>query len=205
MTQLKIFQTRLSVVFLCITTSLASSVSFAQSEDKLCQLALKPEVSKMTLHREAFNMYGNYRETFSENSIKQTGEGSSCEIVSAKLPNGSKLTRPCNWNSRLTCDLQFGKEPISHSYNAGSYQFGKVAWVTNEKFAVKVKRGDAVTEEARDVAVVKFDGTWRSGGGSGGSVWTMYYDREWGLLLKAEGAHDANKWGNAITMIEIAP
>ncbi len=34
---------------------------------------------------------------------------------------------------------------------------------------------------------------------------TGYYDREWGVMLKIEGAHDANQWGDTITLVDLKP
>ena len=183
------------IVFLNALLYLSLPLSvLAQTDERLCQLALKPEVSKLTLHWDSFNMFGNRKETFSESGYAQIGEGSSCKIK-AQRSTGSTNERPCTWNARSSCELQLGRDPISHSFTTGSYQYGKLQWVTNDKLTVNVKRGDTTTAEARDVAVVKFNGTWSQGGYSGVSVSTLYYDREWGLMLKVEGAHDANKWG----------
>lgn len=149
-------------------------------------------------------MFGNRKESFVESSYVQAGEGASCKITSQNI-NGKAITRPCNWNLRLSCDLQLNKEPITHTFSAGSYQRGKLQWTDNEKLTINVKRGDTTAPEAREVAIVKFNGTWANGNNRGDSVSTAFYDREWGLLLKIEGAHDANKWGDIVTLVEFRP
>jgi hypothetical protein len=149
-------------------------------------------------------MFGNSKSSYVETGYAQAGEGSSCKITS-QTANGKTKERPCTWNPRMSCELELSKEPITHSFSAGSYQRGKLQWAGNEKLTVNVKRGDATAPEARDVAVVKFNGYWSRGGDRGDSVSTGYYDREWGIMLKIEGAHDANKWGDTITTVEIKP
>ena len=177
---------------------------WAQADEKLCQLAMKPVVSGLTLHWDSFNMFNNRKETYSETGFAQAGEGRSCKIKSQRSSFTSP-DRPCTWTSRLSCDLQLNKDPISHNFSSGSYQYGKLQWVGNEKLTVNVKRGETSTPETREVAVVKFVGLWSSGNSRGDSISTVYFDRDWGVLLKAEGAHDANKWGDTVTLIEVKP
>lgn len=178
--------------------------AFAQSEDKLCTAVLKPEMGKLTVHWDSFNMFGSRKETFSETSYTQVGEGSSCKITSVR-DNGKTVERPCTWNPRISCDLVLGKEPVTHKFSSGSFQYGKLQWIANEKLAVNVKQGDKTTVQEREVAVIKWGGTWSNGPSRGESVATLYYDRTMGLLLKSEGAHDANKFGDTVTLIEVKP
>jgi hypothetical protein len=178
--------------------------ALSQADDKLCTAAPKPELGKMTLHWDSFNMFSNRKESFVETAYAQAGEGSSCKITSQNA-KGKTIERPCTWNQRMSCDLQLGKEAITHTFSSGSYQRGKLQWAGNEKLTVKVKRGDATAPEAREVAVVKFNGTWSRGSDRGDSVSTGYYDREWGVMLKIEGAHDANQWGDTITLVDLKP
>jgi hypothetical protein len=149
-------------------------------------------------------MFGSRKESFVESGYTQSGEGSSCKIKSQRT-TGNPVDRPCTWNHRLSCDLQLAKEPITHTFSSGSYQRGKLQWVANEKLTVNVKQGETTTPEAREVAVVKFNGTWTNGSNRGDSVSTIYYDRIWGIMLKAEGAHDANQWGDTVTLVEVKP
>jgi hypothetical protein len=179
-------------------------VALSQAQDKLCSPTPSPELGKMTLHWDSYNMFGNRKESYVETGYAQAGEGSSCKITS-QMANGKTKERPCTWNQRMSCELELNKEPITHSFSAGSYQRGKLQWAGNEKLTVNVKRGEATAPEAREVAVVKFNGSWSRGSDRGDSVSTGYYDREWGIMLKIEGAHDANKWGDTITMVEIKP
>ena len=195
-----IFRFLPALIYLALPTHVV-----AQGDERLCELGLKPALGKFTLHWDSFNMFGNRKETFSESGYTQVGQGSSCQIRSQRS-TGSPAERPCTWNLRSSCDLQFGKAPVSHSFDSGpSHQWGKLQWATNEKLTVNVRRGETLTPEVRDVAVVKFDGTWRRDGSSGVSVSTLYYDREWGVMLKVDGAHDANKWGDKVTLVEVQP
>lgn len=186
----------------CVLTPLAA---VAQPEEMICGAAMKPELAKLTLSWDSYNNFGNRKESFVETGYTQSGEGSSCKITSKRVNGGKTIERPCTWNPRMSCELVMGKEPIALTFNAGSYQRGKLQWVKNESMTIKVKRGDAVTAETREVAVVTFNGTWRRTPDMGDSSSTIYYDREWGVMLKAEGAHDANKWGDAVTLVEVAP
>ena len=194
-----------AILFGCADKPSAPPEALSQGGERLCQLAMNPEVSKLTLHWDSFNMFGNRKETFSESGYTQSGEGPACKIKSQRS-TGAPIERPCTWNPRLSCDLQLGKDPVSTSFSGGqSYQYGKLQWVGNETFTVNVKRGSATTAEARKVAVVKFNGSWSQGGGSGVSTSTIFYDRELGIMLKADGAHDANKWGDTVTLVEVRP
>ena len=190
-----------------LATSMALSqlAATAQNEDRLCGTAIKSELPNLTMSWDSYNAFGNRKESFVETGYTQSGEGSSCKITSKRVNGGKTIERPCTWNPRMSCELVMGKEPIAHTFNAGSYQRGKLQWVKNEPMPVKVKRGDAITTETREVAVVTFNGTWRRTPDMGDSSSTIYYDREWGVMLKAEGAHDANKWGDAVTLVEVAP
>jgi hypothetical protein len=190
---------------LAVGIALMPLAASSQSEGTLCSAAMKPELAKLTLTWDSYNNFGNRKESFVETAYSQSGEGSSCKVTSKRGDGGKTIERPCNWNPRMSCELVMGKEPIAHTFNAGSYQRGKLQWVKNEPLPVKVKRGDAITTETREVAVVTFNGTWRKTPDMGDSSSTIYYDREWGVMLKAEGAHDANKWGDAVTLVEIAP
>jgi hypothetical protein len=192
------------VAAIVVCASLASLPAVAQPSAPLCELGIKPAVAKMSLRWDSFNFYGNRKESVVESGYTQSGEGASCKIKSQRA-DGKSVDRPCTWNPRLSCELELGKAPISHSFNTGAYQRGKLQWVGNEKLAVSVKRGEATVAETRDVAVVKFIGTWSRGSDRGDSISTLYYDREWGLMLKALGAHDANEWGDTVTLVEIAP
>lgn len=178
--------------------------AISQSEDKLCQSGLSAEATKMTLTWDSFNMFGNRKESFVETGYTQSGEGSSCKITS-KRDTGKTIERPCNWNLRMSCDVLMGKEPIAHNFVSGSNQRGKIQWLRNEMVPVAVKRGDVTTTESREAAVVTFVGLWRNGSNLGDSISTIHYDRKWGVMLKADGAHDANKWGDTVTLVEIAP
>jgi hypothetical protein len=178
--------------------------ALSQANDKLCSPTATPELAKMTLNWDSYNMFGNRKESYAESGYAQAGEGSSCKITS-QAANGKTKERSCTWNQRMSCELELNKEPITHSFSAGSYQRGKLQWAGNEKLTVNVKRGEAIAPEARDVAMVKFNGYWSRGSDRGDSVSVGYYDREWGIMLKIEGAHDANKWGDTITMVEIKP
>jgi hypothetical protein len=180
-------------------------VANSQNEDRLCGAAMKPELAKLTLSWDSYNAFGKRKESFVETGYTQSGEGASCKITSKRVDGGKTIERPCTWNPRMSCELVMGKEPIALTFNAGSYQRGKLQWVKNEAMTIKVKRGDAVTAEIREVALVTFNGTWRRTPDMGDSTSTIYYDREWGVMLKAEGAHDANKWGDAVTLVEVAP
>lgn len=194
---------RLLLHLLTVAAGVMPAVAIAQNEDRLCGAAMKPELAKLTLGWDSYNAFGNRKESFVETGYTQSGEGSSCKITSKRVDGGKTIERPCTWNPRMSCELVMGKEPIALTFNAGSYQRGKLQWVKNETMTIKVKRGDAVTAETREVAVVTFNGTWRRTPDMGDSTSTIYYDREWGVMLKAEGAHDANKWGDAVTLVEI--
>lgn len=178
--------------------------ALSQTEDKLCTAVPKPELSKMTLHWDSFNMFGNRKESFVETGYAQAGEGSSCKITSVDA-KGKTKERLCTWNQRMSCDLLKGNEAITHTFSAGSNQRGKLQWAGNEKLTVTVKRGEVTAPEAREVAVVTFKGIWSRGSDRGDTVSTGYYDRQWGVMLKIEGAHDANQWGDTITMVEFKP
>jgi hypothetical protein len=190
---------------LAIAVAAIPLVANSQSDDRLCSAAMKPELAKLTLSWDSYNMFGNRKASFVETAYSQAGEGSSCKITSKRGSAGSVIERPCTWNQRMSCELQMGKDPITLTFNAGSYQRGKLQWVKNETHPVNVKRGEATAVEQRTVAVITFNGTWSNGADRGNSTSTIYYDREWGVMLKAEGAHDANKWGDAVTLVEIAP
>jgi hypothetical protein len=188
-----------------LVSAFTSMSALSQAGSALCQLTLDPEVAKLTLHWDSYNMFGNRKESFTESGFVQSGQGSSC-LIKSQRNSGVVAERPCTWNARMSCDLQLGKEPVTHSFTSGqSYQRGKLQWSGNDKLAVKIKRGDATTTETRDVAVVKFNGTWSVGPNRGDSESTIYFDREWGIMLKAEGAHDANKWGDTVTLVERKP
>ncbi len=189
---------------LITSMALASLAANSQSEERLCGTGMKPELANLTLSWDSYNNFGNRKESFVETGYTQSGEGASCKIISKRGDGGKAIERPCTWNPRMSCELMMGKEPIALTFNAGSYQRGKLQWVKNEAVTIKVKRGDAITAETREVAVVTFNGTWRRTPDMGDSTSTIYYDREWGVMLKAEGAHDANKWGDAVTLIEVA-
>lgn len=193
------------LVALAITLLAIPRDAISQSEDKLCPVGLKIETGKLTLSWDSFNMFGNRKESVVETAYTQTGEGASCKITSTRSDTGEVVERPCTWNQRMSCDLVLGKEPTTKTLSSGSYQRGKLQWLRNEAMLVTVKRGEATTSESREVAVITFDGMWSRGSDRGGSVSTIYYDREWGVMLKAEGAHDANKWGDAVTLVEIKP
>ncbi len=169
--------------------------------DRLCQSTLKPETARMTLQWEGFNDFGNSKFNFVESGFLRDGEGDSCKIRSTRSDNKTGQ-RPCGWTDRLSCELEFGMEPITHKFSSGtSLQYGKLDWASNGKLLVKVKRGELSSEEWRDVALIKFDGSWSRGIDRGRSVSTAYYDRAWGVLLKVEGAHDANKWGETVSLV----
>lgn len=189
-------------------TAVLASVSLnvaAQDSAKLCANAMAPELARMALHWDRFNMFGNVKQIYSERGFAQTGEGARCRITSQR-DLGGNASRSCNWTSRMSCELEENKEPISHSFSAGnSLHRGKLQWAGSQALAVNVKRGEVTAVENRQVAVVKFAGTWVIGGGVGDSVSTAYYDRAWGVLLKIEGAHDANKFAETVTLIEILP
>ncbi len=180
----------------------APALVFAQASDKLCQTSASAATSQATLHWESFNDFGNSKSKYTETGFKVEADGSSCKIRSVRT-DGRPGERSCAWTPRSNCDLQLGKDAISHKFSSGTvFQYGKLQWVSNEMVPVKVKHGDAISEEMRTVAVVKFDGTWSRGSDRGRSVSTAYFDRDWGVLLKIEGAHDANKWGDLVSMIE---
>jgi hypothetical protein len=150
-------------------------------------------------------MFGNRKDTYTETGFAPSGDVSSCKIKSQRS-SGANPDRPCTWTPRLSCDLRLNDEPISHTFSAGpSVQHGKLQWVGNEMLMVNVKRGEITSAENREVAVVKFSGTWSTSTGRGNSMSIVYYDREWGVLLKAAGAHDSNKWGDAVTLVEVKP
>lgn len=196
---------RLRTAALFVTAiSLASPPLMAQPDERLCQGSMKPGVATLTLHWDNFNMFGNVKDSSTETGFSQSGEGSACKINS-QLGTGRSNVRPCTWTPRLSCELQLGKEPVTHSFSVGSYQRGKLQWARNETLTVNVRRGDTTTAETREVAVVTFNGTWSRSSDRGDSVSAVYYDRDWGVMLKAEGAHDANMWGNTVSLIEIKP
>lgn len=192
-----------SILILAAAALFVPTAAISQNEDRLCSAAMKSELAKLTLSWDSYNNFGNRKESFVETGYTQSGEGSSCKITSKRVNGGKTIERPCTWNPRMSCELMMGKEPIALTFNAGSYQRGKLQWVKNEAMTIKVKRGDAVTAETREVAVVTFNGTWRRTPDMGDSSSTNYYDREWGVMLKAEGAHDTNKWGDTVTLVEI--
>ncbi len=148
------FKLRVAVFVAAIAIPLAA---LSQTEDKLCTSAPKPELGKMTLHWDSFNTFSNRKESFVETGYVQAGEGSSCKITSVDA-KGKTKERLCTWNQRMSCDLQLGKEAISHNFVAGSYQRGKLQWAGNEKLTVNVKRGEATAPEVREVALVTFKG-----------------------------------------------
>lgn len=188
-----------TVFFFC----LSAGGSFAQlaSTDKLCSLKLNPAVSNMVLSWDNFNMFGNSQSKTIEKDFIQEGEGDSCKIKSVD-GNGKNLNRPCSWHVRLSCDLILGQDAATHKFSVGSFQYGKLQWTGNEKLELSVKRKEVIQTETRDVAVVNFKGTWSNGGGRGDSEYKVFYDREWGVMLKIIGAHDANKWGNTVSQLE---
>jgi hypothetical protein len=192
---------------LSLAAVLAAMPAAAAAQDvaKLCANAMAPELARMVLHWDRFNMFGNVKQIYSERGFAQTGEGATCRITSQR-DAGGKASRACNWTSRMSCELEENKEPVPHTFSAGnSLHRGTLQWAGRESMAVKVKRGEVTTVENRDVAVVTFKGTWVIGSGLGESVSTAYYDRAWGVLLKIEGAHDANKFAEMVTLIEMQP
>lgn len=184
-----------------VATLLFCSFASAQVTDELCELKLKPDAARATLHRDTFNDFGNLKESLQERGFSMTGSGDSCKLISQRV-NGREISRPCTWTPRLSCELKLAQEPVTHKFTSGSFQYGKLQWVANQPLTVKVKRGDKIADEVREVAVVKFSGTWSRGPYSGRSDSTVYFDRAWGILLKAEGAHDQNKWGDEVVLIE---
>ena len=190
----------IGVLGLCVASLLQ-----AQPDEKLCDLKSKPAIAKMTLHWDNFNRYGNSQSKDIERNYVMSGEGAACKIQSESA-SGGKITRPCTWTPRMTCDLEVGKDPIAHKISFGSSTHeGTLAWSGNDRIKVNVKQGDTVTSMMRDVAVVKFKGMWSSSGGSGVSTSTVYYDREWGIMVKTEGWNSSNQWGNTVSLVEIAP
>lgn len=179
-----------------------SSLAFAQVDAKLCRSEVSSEIARSTLHWEGFNDFGSSKSTFTESGFRIDSEGPSCRIRSVRS-DGKPGDRVCTWNSRLDCGLQFNQDATSHKFSSGDVQqYGKVKWTSNDKIDIKVKRGDVTATESREVAVVKFDGRWSRGPSSGRSISTAYFDRVWGVLLKIEGAHDFNKFGDLVLMIE---
>ena len=188
-------------------------VAPAQGDASLCIPGPKPDIAKFKVHWESFNKATMREQKFVERDYAHTVEGKACVITA--LRDDRPVTRPCNWNARMACDLKLGKAPVEHRVKVGAgFQAGKLQWVRNETFNVNVKRGEAVSPEARQVAVVKFSGTWVAEGAKGTTTSTIYYDRAWGLMLKAEGvqvksegkaegAPDAEPWGEAITLVEV--
>ena len=187
---------------LLIVGLLVASTAKAQPEDDLCQNTLKPAARGMSLTWERFNDFGSLKESVVERGFAMTGEGSSCKLTSQRS-GGTLPDRSCTWTPRLRCDLRMGQDPINHNFSTGSYQFGKLQWTGNIQLPVQVKRGDTITVDNREVAVVKFKGTWIRGQYRGDSESTAYFDRNWGVLLKVEGAHDANKWGDTVVLVEV--
>ena len=59
-------------------------------------MALKPEVSKLTLHWDSFNRFDSRKESFLERGYVQLAEGSSCKINSQRTIGGP-VDRPCTW------------------------------------------------------------------------------------------------------------
>lgn len=180
-------------------------IAFGQADAPLCQNTPRADLAKFTVHWDSFNMFGNTKQTYVERDYVQAGEAEACSITSVR-GESRKIKRACNWTRLMSCELKLGNDPVSHKFNAGtSMQYGKLQWSGNETLRVSVKRGEATSAEPREVAVIKFNGNWVNGPNRGDSVSTLYYDRAWGILLKAEGAHDANKWGDTVTLIEVAP
>ena len=179
-----------------------TSSVIAQTSDKLCRTEVSAEIAKSTLRWESFNDFGNSKFAYSESGFRMDGQGASCRIHSVRSDNKAG-ERVCTWNARLDCELLLGQDAISHKFFQGDVsQYGKLKWASNEKLDVKVKRGDVTTTESREVAVVKFDGRWSRGSDSGRSISTAYFDRMWGVLLKIEGAHDFNKFGDVVSIVE---
>jgi translation initiation factor 1 (eIF-1/SUI1) len=197
------YRNKCSIFFAALTS--LSSLSFAQTDDQLCQIGLKPAIEKMTLHWDNFNRYGNEQSKDIESQYKMAGQGDKCRIQSQKV-NGEKVNRLCTWTNRMSCELKMGAEPASHKFSTGaSVHEGTLAWTGNDKIRVNVKQGDATNTIMRDVAVVKFKGMWKNNSGTGTSSATVYYDRDWGILLKAEGWNGGNQWGNTITLVDLMP
>ena len=192
---------RIGAAVAIVATGSTSSV-IAQTSDKLCRTEVSAEIAKSKLHWEGFNDFGNSNFSYSESGYRMDGQGASCRIRSVRSDN-TPGERVCTWNARLDCDLLLGQDATSHKFSSGNVsQYGKVKWASNEKLDVKVKRGDVTTTESREVAVVKFDGRWSRGQDSGRSISTAYFDRTWGVLLKIEGAHDFNKFGEVVSTVE---
>ncbi|MES2838991.1 MAG: hypothetical protein V4794_01790 [Pseudomonadota bacterium] len=177
----------------------------AQPAARLCDNTMKPGLSRMVLHWDQFNTYGNVRRVFTEKDFAQMGEGAACRISSVREP-GKSSTRPCHWTPRLSCDLEQGQAAASHSFTSGTVlQRGTLQWTGNQALAVSIKRGEVTAQENREVAVVRFVGRWLRGSDSGESTSTAYFDREWGVLLRLEGANDANTFGDTVTLVETLP
>jgi hypothetical protein len=181
---------------------LLPTLGIAQVNEQLCRLEISPEIAKAVLHWEGFNDFGSSKSASTESGYRIDGQGPSCRIHSVRS-GGKPIDRVCTWTSRLDCGLQFNQDATSHNFSSGDVsQYGKLKWTSNDKIDVKVKRGDVLATELREVAVVKFDGRWSRGGSSGRSTSTAYFDRAWGVLLKIDGAHDFNKFGEAVIMVE---
>lgn len=190
------------VITLATSALLGPTSAQGQASERLCRDALAPELAGMRVHRHMTNAFNNLNATVVDSGFAQSGQGKDCKLSLTREPGGA-IEVPCGGNARVNCDLKAGQGPESHSFWVGNVmQRGNVQWVGNETLPVKVKRGDSVTEEGRRVEVIKFSGKWLSGSYDGDSVATLYYDRQWGLLLKATGAHDANQWTDAVTMVE---
>lgn len=195
---------RMGLWFVCF--ALLAPIGAARAQPaRLCDNAMKPGLSRMVLHWNQFNMFGNVKRSFSERGFAQDGEGAACRIRSMRDPD-KPATRPCHWTPRLSCELEAGQAPVPHAYTSGTVlQRGTLQWTGNDLLTVAVKRGDTTTQENREVAVVRFMGQWVRGGASGETTSSAYFDREWGVLLKVEGAYDANAFGDTVTLIEMQP
>ena len=204
------FRAALAPLLLLLAALGLSLPAGAQGDAPLCIPGPKPEIAKFKVHWESFNQASQREQKFVERDYQHTIEDKACVITA--LRDDRPVKRPCHWNARMACELKLGKAPVEHKVRVGAgFQAGKLQWVRNETFKVNVKRGEAVAPEARQVAVVKFSGTWVAEGAKGTTTSTIYYDRAWGLMLKAEGtqvkvaegAQDAEPWGESITLIEV--
>lgn len=74
--------------------------AMSQVEDKLCILAPRLELGKMTLYWGSFNMFGNRMVSVVESGYAQAGEDSSCKI-SSQIVKGKTIERPCTWSQRM--------------------------------------------------------------------------------------------------------